>query len=135
MSIYIALTLSSYFLVSLVTYLYLKKLKYFISYHFGMNIAMISSGVMGIAIGTILGYAFPSYYAVITILTTIVAILIGAIFGALVDYQTMLSGISGGIMTGIMGPMIGVVADFSLIIFCTILVYIMFGLICFSIRS
>lgn len=110
-------------------------MKYLISYHFGMNIAMTSSGVMGIAVGTLLGYAFPAHYSLITIITTLIAILIGAIFGALVDYQTLLSGVSSGLMAGIMGPMIGVVADLTLVMFCTLLVYAMFGLLCFSIRS
>lgn len=100
-----------------------------------MNIAMTSSGVMGIAVGTVLGYEFPAHYTVITIVTTLLAIIIGAIFGALVDYQTLLSGVSSGLMAGIMGPMIGVVADLGLIAFCTILVYIMFGLLFYSIRS
>lgn len=100
-----------------------------------MNIAMTSSGVMGIAIGTVLGYSFPSEYTLITIVTTFIAVLLGAIFGALVDYQTLLTGISSGLMAGIMGPMIGVVADFGLIAFCTVLVYSIFALLCFSIRS
>jgi len=100
-----------------------------------MNLAMLSSGMMGIAIGTILGHAFPAHYTIVTIFSTFIAILIGAIFGALVDYQTLLSGISGGLMAGIMGPMIGVVADFGLITFCTILVYLTFALLCFSVRS
>ncbi|MEH7604419.1 hypothetical protein [Priestia megaterium] len=96
---------------------------------------MLSSGMMGIAIGTVLGQSFPTHYTVVTIISTLVAVVIGAIFGALVDYQTLLSGISGGLMAGIMGPMIGVVADFGLITFCTILVYLTFGLLCFSVRS
>ena len=125
----------SYFLVCAATFSFLFKLKSLISYHLGMNIAMTTSGVMGIAIGTILGFAFPGHYTLITICTTLIAILIGVIFGALVDYQTLLSGVSSGIMAGIMGPMIGVVADFGLIAFCTILVYASFGLLCFSIRS
>ncbi|MFP3917348.1 hypothetical protein U5N28_05990 [Lysinibacillus telephonicus] len=135
MSILILIILISYFLVCSISYTFLKKLKYLISYHLGMNIAMTSSGVMGIAIGTLLGYAFPAHYTTITIATTLIAILIGAIFGALVDYQTLLSGVSSGLMAGIMGPMIGVVADLPLITFCTILVYAMFALLCFSVRS
>ena len=110
-------------------------MKYLISYHLGMNIAMASSGVIGIAVGTLLGYAFPAHYAVITIIATLLAILVGAIFGALVDYQTLLSGVTSGLMAGIMGPMIGVVADLTLVMFCTLLVYVMFGLLCFSVRS
>ena len=100
-----------------------------------MNLAMASSGVMGIAVGTVLGFAFPSHYTWITIITTVIAIIIGAIFGALVDYQTLLTGIANGIMAGIMGPMIGVIADFGLLTFITILVYFLFGILCFSIRS
>ena len=127
--------LVSYLIVCVTTYSFLYKLKSLISYHLGMNIAMTTSGVMGISIGTVLGFGFPAHYTLITILTTVLAILIGAIFGALVDYQTLLSGVSSGIMAGIMGPMIGVMADFGLVAFCTILVYVSFGFLCFSIRS
>lgn len=135
MNLLLLTILVSYLLVCAATFSFLFKVKNLISYHLGMNIAMVTSGVMGIAIGTVLGFAFPAHYTLITILTTVLAILIGAIFGALVDYQTLLSGVSSGIMAGIMGPMIGVVADFGLIAFCTILVYVSFGLLCFSIRS
>lgn len=135
MSLLVFFTLISYFFVCLVSYLYLRKTKYLISYHLGMNLAMTSSGVMGIAVGTLLGYAFPAHYALMTILATLLAMGVGAVFGALVDYQTLLSGVSGGLMAGIMGPMIGVIADLSLVTFCSLLVYFMFGLLCFSIRS
>ncbi|QCR32288.1 hypothetical protein [Lysinibacillus sp. SGAir0095] len=135
MSLLILFVLISYLFVCSFSYLYLKKLKYLISYHLGMNLAMTSSGVMGIAVGTLLGYAFPSHYSLITIVATFLAIIVGAIFGALVDYQTLLSGVSSGLMAGIMGPMIGVVADLTLVTFCSLLVYAMFGLLCFSVRS
>ncbi|WP_233549429.1 hypothetical protein [Lysinibacillus yapensis] len=135
MSILILFVLASYFLVCVVSYLFLRKMRYLISYHLGMNLAMTASGIMGIAVGTLLGYAFPAHYTVITIFATILAMGIGALFGALVDYQTLLSGVSNGLMAGIMGPMIGVVADLMLVTFCSLLVYIMFGLLCFSIRS
>ena len=135
MNILLVFILVSYFLVCFVSYSVLLKVKYLISYHLGMNIAMTSSGVMGIAVGTVLGFAFPAHYTEITIITTLLAIIIGAIFGALVDYQTLLSGVSMGLMAGIMGPMIGVVADLGLIAFCTILLYSMFALLCFSVRS
>ncbi|MDN4492799.1 hypothetical protein [Ureibacillus aquaedulcis] len=135
MSLLILFVLISYLFVCSFTYLYLKKLRYLISYHLGMNLAMTSSGVMGIAVGTLLGYAFPSHYSLITIVATLLAMVIGAIFGALVDYQTLLTGVSSGLMAGIMGPMIGVVADLTLVTFCSLLVYAMFGLMCFSIRS
>ncbi len=100
-----------------------------------MNIAMTSSGIMGIAVGTLLEYGFPGHYTLVTIIATIIAIFIGMLFGALVDYQTLLSGVSSGIMSGIMGPMIGMAADLPLIAFCTILVYASFALLCFSVRS
>lgn len=135
MNILIFIILLSYLLVCSISYTFLKKIKYLISYHLGMNIAMTSSGVMGIAVGTLLGYAFPAHYSAITIVTTTLAIIIGAIFGALVDYQTLLTGVSSGLMAGIMGPMIGVVANLPLVTFCTILVYVMFALLCFSVRS
>ncbi|TSI06694.1 hypothetical protein FJQ64_10120 [Lysinibacillus sp. BW-2-10] len=135
LNLFILIIFISYFFVSAVSYSYLYKKKYLISYHLGMNIAMTSSGVMGIAVGTLLGYSFPGHYSLITIVATIIAIVIGAIFGALVDYQTLLSGVSSGLMAGIMGPMIGVIADLSLVTFCTILVYASYCLLCFSIRS
>ena len=135
MSLLILFVLISYLFVCIFSYQYLKKLKYLISYHLGMNLAMSSSGVMGIAVGTLLGYAFPSHYSLITIIATILAMIIGGIFGALVDYQTLLSGVSSGLMSGIMGPMIGVVADLTLVTFCSLLLYAMFGLLCFSVRS
>lgn len=96
---------------------------------------MTSSGIMGIAIGTLLVYGFPGHYTMITIITTIIAILVGIIFGALVDYQTLLSGVSSGIMSGLMGPMIGMAADIPLVTFCTILLYASFAMLCFSVRS
>ena len=96
---------------------------------------MTSSGIMGIAVGTILVYGFPGHYTLNTIVSTIVAIFIGVVFGALVDYQTLLSGISSGIMSGLMGPMIGMAADLPLVAFCTVLVYASFALLCFSVRS
>jgi len=135
LSLLILFILISFLFVCLVSYSFFRKMKYLISYHLGMNIAMTSSGVMGIAIGTLLGYAFPAHYTLITIIATLLAILVGAFFGALVDYQTLLTGVSSGLMAGFMGPMIGVVADFSLVMFCTLLVYVIFGLLCFSVRS
>ncbi|WP_235801811.1 hypothetical protein [Ureibacillus manganicus] len=135
MSVFIILILLSYFLVCAVSYLFLRKIRYQISYHLGMNVAMTSSGIMGIAVGTILVYGFPGHYTLITIVSTIVAIFIGVVFGALVDYQTLLSGISSGIMSGLMGPMIGMAADLPLVAFCTVLVYASFALLCFSVRS
>ncbi|RLL43850.1 hypothetical protein D8M04_13150 [Oceanobacillus piezotolerans] len=90
---------------------------------------------MGIAVGTILGAVFPAHYTLITVIATIVAMVIGALFGGLVDYQSLLTGISSCLMAGIMGPMIGVVADIGMISFCSFLVYLTFGLLCFSIRS
>lgn len=135
MSLFFGVILISYFVVCFATFTFLYKIKFLISYHLGMNIAMLSSGVMGLAIGAILGNAFPSHYTLVTITATVIAVIIGAIFGALVDYQTLLSGVSGGIMAGIMGPMLGVMADFGIVIFCTILVYGVFGMLCLSVRS
>lgn len=135
MSLLFVLILVSYFVVCFATFTFLYKIKSLISYHLGMNIAMLSSGVMGLGVGAILGYTFPSHYTLVTIIATVIAMIIGAIFGALVDYQTLLSGVSGGLMAGIMGPMIGVMADFGFITFCTILVYVIFGMLCLSVRS
>jgi len=135
LSTLLLIILVSYFLVCFISFTFLLKLRFVISYHLGMNIAMTSSGVMGIAVGALLGNTFPASYTFITVITTILAIIIGAIFGALVDYQTLLSGISSGLMAGIMGPMIGVMSGFGMIMFCTFLVYVMFALICFSVRS
>jgi hypothetical protein len=133
--IILGLVLVSYLIVALATFHYLYKIKQIIGYHFGMNIAMTSSMIMGIGIGTLLGYQWPLRYTLITIITTIIAVFFGALFGALVDYQTLLTGISSGIMSGIMGPMIGVIADLGLIVFCTLMLFLSFGLLCFSVRS
>lgn len=136
MNLLFMIILASYFLICFITYAYLYKIRNLISYHFGMNLAMSSGGVMGIAVGTILGSLVPAHYTVITIIATVVGIVIGALFGALVDYQSLLTGVSSGLMAGVMGPMIGVMAsDMGMIAFCTILVYLTFGLLCFSIRS
>ena len=135
LSILIGLILLSYLVVGTASYWYLYKIRLLIGYHFGMNIAMTSGMVMGITIGTVLGYEFPASYTLITILTTLIAMIIGAIFGALVDYQILLTGATSGIMGGIMGPMIGMAADLPLIVFCTFLVFISFGLLCFSARA
>ncbi|WP_144061525.1 hypothetical protein [Bacillus sp. 1NLA3E] len=135
MTVLLGLVLLSYLVVGAASYRYLYKIKQIIGYHFGMNIAMTSSMIMGIGVGTILGYQFPAYYTWITIITTIIAIFLGSLFGALVDYQTLITGVFSGIMSGIMGPMIGVMADLGLIVFITILVFFTFGLLCFSVRS
>ncbi|WP_274309987.1 hypothetical protein [Solibacillus daqui] len=135
MNIIFWLILFSYFIFCFATFTFLYKIKFLISYHFGMNIAMLSSGVIGLAVGAILGNTFPSHYTLVTIIATVIAIIIGAIFGALVDYQTLLSGVSGGLMAGIMGPMLGAMADFGIVIFCSILVYVVFGMLCLSVRS
>ncbi|PLT32132.1 hypothetical protein CUU64_20685 [Bacillus sp. V5-8f] len=125
----------SYFVTAIVSYFYLRKSRNLISYHFGMNIAMTSSGVMGISCGIILGSQFPLLYTEVTILTLLISICVGAIFGALVDYQTMVTGVSSGIMAGVMGPMLGVSATVPMIIIGTLLVFLSFGLLCFSLRS
>lgn len=135
MNILLIIVLVSYLVVCFISYSFLKRVKNLIGYHLGMNLAMLSSGVVGISVGTLLGYAYPEHYTMITVIATVIAIIVGALFGALVDYQTLLSGISGGIMAGIMGPMIGMVADFGLLTFCTVLLYLSFGLLCFSVRS
>lgn len=125
----------SYLVVCFISYSFLFKVKNLIGYHLGMNLAMLSSGIMGITVGTLLGYAYPTNYTAITIVATLTAIVVGALFGSLVDYQTLLSGVTSGIMAGVMGPMIGVMADLDLLAFCTALLYLSFGLLCFSVRS
>lgn len=125
----------SYFITAAVSYFYLRKARNLISYHFGMNIAMTSSGVMGISCGIILGSQFPLFFSEVTVLTLIIAVTVGAIFGSLVDYQTLLTGVSSGIMAGVMGPMLGAAANFTLIVVSTLLVFLSFGLLCFSLRS
>ncbi len=66
MNLLLLTILVSYLLVCAATFSFLFKLKSLISYHLGMNIAMTTSGVMGIAIGTVLGFAFPAHYTLIT---------------------------------------------------------------------
>ncbi|WP_235907158.1 hypothetical protein [Niallia circulans] len=127
--------LVSYLITAIVSYGYLRKARNLISYHFGMNIAMTSSGVMGISTGILLGSQFPLYFSEVTVVTLIIAVSVGAIFGSLVDYQTLLTGVSSGIMAGVMGPMLGAAADFALLVVATLLVFLSFGLLCFSLRS
>ena len=127
--------LVSYLITAFVSYGYLRKARNLISYHFGMNIAMTSSGVMGISTGILLGSQFPLFFSAVTVVTLIIAVSVGAIFGSLVDYQTLLTGVSSGIMAGVMGPMLGAAADFSLLVVATLLVFLSFGLLCFSLRS
>lgn len=125
----------SYFVMAAVSYIYLRKSRNLISYHFGMNIAMTASGVMGLSCGIVLGYQFPLYYSEIIFLTLVIAIVIGALFGSLVDYQTMITGVSSGIMSGVMGPMLGVAAGLSMLVIATVLVFLGFALLCYSLRS
>lgn len=129
--------LVSYYVAGSATYLYLYKYRRLISYHFGMNMAMTASGVIGLATGIVLGHQMPHHYTFITIGTILLAVLMGILFGAMVDYQTVLTGVSTGIMAGLMGPMIGAMADqpMAIILFSTLLVYGSLALLCYSIRS
>jgi len=131
------LWLLSYAVTAGLSYRYLYKSRRLIGYHFGMNLAMLASGVIGLAVGVLLGAQFPALFAEMTIVSTVVAVAVGMWFGALVDYQTMLTGVTGGVMSGLMGPMIGVMANHadSLLLFCSALVYLCFGLLCYSKRS
>lgn len=129
--------LMTYWLTAGAAYVCFAKARHLIGYHLGMNLAMTSSGVIGIATGIALGSLFPAHFAWITVLTTLLAILAGVSFGALVDYQTLITGVSSGIMAGLMGPMIGVMADepLVLVLFSGGLLYLSFGMLCFSMRS
>ncbi|WP_232695913.1 hypothetical protein [Brevibacillus daliensis] len=127
----------SYLITGMGAFLYLFKFRRLIGYHFGMNVAMTASGVFGLATGIVFSYLFPGEYTLLTIVTTVLAVAIGVVFGALVDYQTVITGVSSGVMPGLMGPMIGMMADQQvlLILFCTVLYYGSFGLLCYSVRA
>jgi hypothetical protein len=130
--------LLSYVVAGVWTFVVLYPSRHLISYHMGMNLAMVSGGVIGIAVGIVLGDLFPAHYALATIAATGIAIFGGIVFGALVDYQTLITGVASGIMSGLMGPMVGVMAGTQalvLILFCSLLVYLSYGLLCFSLRS
>lgn len=129
--------LLSYVLVGGWAFAVLYPSRHLISYHMGMNLAMVSGGVIGMTTGIVLGDLFPTHYALVTIIGTLLAIFAGIVFGALVDYQTLITGVASGIMSGLMGPMVGVMAgqSLALILFCSLLVYLSFGLLCFSLRS
>lgn len=125
------------FTIAGVAFFYLYKYRKLIGYHLGMNIAMTPSGIISIATGLILIYHFPLHFTEITILTTVIGIIIGIAFGALVEYQTVIMGFSSGVMGGIMAPMIGDMAQHSLLLigFTQVLLVILMGMLCFSIRS
>jgi hypothetical protein len=120
----------------MVSYFYLHRVRRLIGYHLGMNIAMTSSGVIGLSLGSILGAQFQHFTGLIIIINTLFSIFIGLIFGALVDYQTLLTGVSSGLMSGLMGPMIGFHTHDPMLIagFCTILALFSFFLLCYSVK-
>ncbi|WP_035178009.1 hypothetical protein [Alkalihalobacterium bogoriense] len=118
------------------TYQYLFKKRKLIGYHLGMNVAMTPTGIISIASGLILIYHFPFQFTEMTILTTIIGIAIGVLFGSLVEYQTVIMGVTSGVMSGIMAPMIGDMAQHSLILigFTQSLVFILLGMLCYSMK-
>ncbi|WP_231686897.1 hypothetical protein [Bacillus sp. JCM 19034] len=119
------------------TFAFLFKKRKLIGYHLGMNLAMTPAGIISIATGLILIYHFPYHFTEITIFTTIIGISIGVLFGALVEYQTVIMGITSGVMSGIMAPMIGDMANHSLLLigFSQVIVFILMGMLCYSLRS
>ncbi|AJS58834.1 hypothetical protein [Paenibacillus sp. IHBB 10380] len=121
----------------LIAYIYLNKLRKIIGYHLGMNIAMTTSGVYGLAIGAVLGAQYHQSSSVVTIATTLLAVLIGVLFGSLIDYQTLVAGVTSGIMSGLMGPMLGMHSNDPMLIavFCTILVPVSSFMLCYSVKS
>ncbi len=125
------------FIVAGFTFKYLYKRRKLIGYHLGMNLAMTPTGIISIATGLILIYHFPMHFTEVTILTTIIGIIIGILFGALVEYQTVIMGITTGVMSGIMAPMIGDMAQHSLLLigFTQVIVFILLGMLCYSLRS
>ncbi|MCK0472462.1 hypothetical protein [Halalkalibacter sp. APA_J-10(15)] len=120
-----------------ITFGYLYNKRKLIGYHLGMNLAMTPTGLISIVTGLILIYHFPFHFTEITIFTTIIGIGIGVLFGTLVEYQTVIMGITSGVMSGIMAPMIGDMAQHSLVLigFAQIIVFIVMGMLCYSLRS
>ena len=129
--------LFSYLLAAVAAYLFLYKARLLIGYHLGMNMAMTSSGVLGISIGAVLGTIFPLSFTEVAVVSALLAALAGGVFGALADYQTLLTGVTSGVMSGLMGPMLGIMASDAALTqaFCTLLVYGGFGMLCYSVRS
>ncbi|MGF7050533.1 prepilin signal peptidase PulO-like enzyme (type II secretory pathway) [Paenibacillus sp. DS2015] len=120
----------------LIAYVYLHRFRQLIGYHLGMNIAMTTSGVYGLAIGAVLGLQYHHNTAIVTITTTLLAVLIGILFGSLIDYQTLLAGATSGIMAGLMGPMLGMHSNDPMLIavFCTLLVPVASFMLCYSVK-
>lgn len=129
--------LSSYVLAAAAAYLFLYKSRLLIGYHLGMNLAMTSSGVLGISIGAVLGTIYPLSFTEVAVVSALIAGAAGGVFGAMVDYQTLMTGVTNGVMAGLMGPMIGVMASDAALTqaFCTLLVYGGFTMLCYSVRS
>lgn len=59
------LLLISYFCVMTFSYFFLNRIRDLFGYHLGMNMAMASSGVIGLAGGINLLYLFPTHYTLV----------------------------------------------------------------------
>ncbi|UFJ39180.1 hypothetical protein LOK74_13990 [Brevibacillus humidisoli] len=117
-----------------VCYLFFYRYRQSVGFHVAMNLAMTSSTLLGTTSGIVIGYQFSESYAFAAIATTFIAAAVGALFGSLGDQQTVLAGLSSGTMTGMMSPMLGAHAGqpLGLLLFSTALLFICFGLFCYS---
>lgn len=97
------------FVLFIVLYIFIFKLRRMIGFHLGMNIAIVTGGLIALTSGILLIFQYPFLFTFITILATCIGMVTGAIFGALFDYQTMLTGLINGLMAGIMAPMLGAI--------------------------
>lgn len=115
-------------LVFIMLYVFMSRYRKVVGFHLGMNIAMVTGGMLSLSVGVLLMVQYPFHFIAITFLSTILGMVAGGIFGALFDYQTMLTGLSNGLMVGIMAPMLG-----AILINPFLFIVMMEGLICFMI--
>lgn len=94
-------------------YVWILKKRKLVSFHSGMNVAMVAGGGLALGTGILLIYEFPFHYMEVTGVSTLTGVLVGGLFGRLFSKQAMLSGYVCGLMTGLMAPMVGAAAFYS----------------------
>lgn len=96
-------------LIGLSIYLVMYKKRKVFSDHYGMIMAMCSSGILSLTIAMVTFFLFQATLSIVALLTTVIGGSIGILFGSLVKYQSLLAGFSQGVIGGIMGTVLGAV--------------------------
>jgi len=124
------------FLLAGCLYVFLRRKKKLVGFQLGMNISIVTGGLISICTGTLLILQYPLYFTPVTFISTIIGLLVGGLFGALFDYQTALTGYANGLMMGLMAPMLGSIIDTTLpfIVFIELLLIISLSIVTLSVR-